>query len=260
MNDASLDPVLEASIAQATELLLHARHLVVTTGAGMSKESGIPTFRDAQTGLWEKYNPEDLATRAGFRRDPALVWNWYAERRAIIARAEPHEGHLALVQLEAFFDSLLLLTQNVDGLHIAAGSTHVVELHGNILRTKCFDANHPAPEAHTESDVPPRCECGSFLRPDVVWFGEMLDPSHLERAAEAVSACDAMLVVGTSGLVYPAAGFPEEAKRWGANVIEVNPEPTPVTAIADASLRSSARSALPEIVRRVAAASSGQGR
>jgi NAD-dependent deacetylase len=246
------DPHLEEALARAGEFLVAARRLVVTTGAGMSKESGIPTFRDAQTGLWAQYNPEELATRRGFQRDPALVWNWYAQRRAAIERAQPHDGHRALAGMEAYFDSLVVLTQNIDGLHAAAGSTQIVELHGSILRAKCFDANHPAPGPWPDGEIPPRCACGSLLRPDVVWFGEMLDPQHLDRAFDAIEACDVMLVVGTSGLVYPAAGFPEAAKRAGHAVIEVNPEPTPVTAIADVSVRAGARDALVELARRVA--------
>lgn len=254
------DPHLDDALARAGELLLAARRLVVTTGAGMSKESGIPTFRDAQTGLWARYDPQELATRRGFERDPVLVWTWYAERRAMIERAQPHEGHRALAQMEAYFDSLVVLTQNIDGLHAAAGSTQIVELHGNICRAKCFDAGHPAPGPWSDGEVPPRCACGSLLRPDVVWFGEMLDPRHLDLAFDAIEACDAMLVVGTSGLVYPAAGFPESAKRAGKTVIEVNPEPTPVTAFADVSIPSGARDALVHLARRIAAVRAGQGR
>lgn len=244
---------MTSSIDSACELMLAARRLVVTTGAGMSKESGIATFRDAQTGLWARYNPEELATRRGFERNPTLVWTWYAERRAIIERAQPHDGHRALAAMEAHFDSLVVITQNIDGLHAAAGSRDVVELHGNIRRAKCFDADHPAPEPWPEG-TPPRCACGSWLRPDVVWFGEMLDPAHLDRAAEAIDACDVMLVVGTSGLVYPAAGFPEDAKRAGKVVIEVNPEPTPITPIADVWLQSGARDTLAGIAQRIARA------
>lgn len=237
------------AISRAAEWLAGARRVVVTTGAGMSKESGIPTFRDARSGLWARYNPEELATRDGFQRNPPLVWNWYAERRAMIERAQPHDGHRALARLEPLFDSFWVLTQNIDGLHIAAGSSQVVELHGSIHRTKCFDANHPAHGPFSPEEVPPRCPCGSWLRPDVVWFGEMLDERNLERAFEASAACDVMLVVGTSGLVHPAAGFPEDAKRAGARVIEVNPEPTPITAVADICIRSGARDALIEIER-----------
>jgi NAD-dependent deacetylase len=240
------------AMAHAVEILVAARRVVVTTGAGMSKESGIETFRDTQTGLWSNYNLEDLATRDGFRRNPGLVWNWYAERRAKIDQVQPHEGHLALARMEPFFDSFHVITQNIDGLHIAAGSTHVVELHGSIARVKCFDANHPAEPPFSGSEVPPRCACGSWLRPDVVWFGEMLDEHNLDRAFDAIASCDVMLVVGTSGLVFPAAGFPGDARRAGAIVIEINPEPTPITAIANICIRSGARDALVDIERLLA--------
>jgi NAD-dependent deacetylase len=219
---------------------------VVTTGAGMSKESGIPTFRDAPNALWAQYNPEELATRAGFRKNPALVWRWYAERRAMIARAQPHAGHQALARWEGRFDAFVVLTQNIDGLHLAAGSKHVVELHGNIFRYKCFDRDHPATGPFPD-DVPPRCRCGSFIRPDVVWFGESLDPTHLATAYGALAACDVLLVVGTSGVVYPAAGFAEEAKQHDARVVEVNMETTPLTALADVFLRGGAREILPAL-------------
>jgi len=254
------DPRIEDALTRAGDVLLAARRLVVTTGAGMSKESGIPTFRDAQTGLWAKYNPEELATRRGFQRDPALVWNWYAQRRAAIERTQPHEGHRALAEMETHFDSLVILTQNIDGLHAAAGSTQIVELHGSIRRAKCFDADHPAPEPWPDGEIPPRCACGSLLRPDVVWFGEMLDPRHLDRAFDAIGACDAMLVVGTSGLVYPAAGFPEAARQAGKAVVEINPEATPVTAFADVWVESGARDALTRLACRIAAIRAGQGR
>lgn len=254
MHDPSvhLDPSVEDAIARAATVLGAARRVVVTTGAGMSTESGIPTFRDAPGAVWANYDPEDLATRDGFRRNPALVWRWYAERRAIIARAQPHEGHIALARLEPRFERFLILTQNIDGLHLAAGSTRVVELHGSIFRYKCFDADHPAPVWEPGESVPPRCVCGSFLRPDVVWFGEPLDRGLLDLAYAAISDCDVVIVVGTSGLVYPAAGFPEAARSAGARVIEINPVPTPVSAIADVLVRSGARIALSEIAARVA--------
>ena len=239
------------TLDDAGRVLTNSRRVCVLTGAGMSKESGIATFRDAQTGLWARYDPQELATRRGFANNPPLVWTWYAERRALIERAQPHDGHRALAAMEAHFDSFAILTQNIDGLHTAAGSRDVVELHGNIRRAKCFDGNHPAREPYASGEIPPRCECGSYLRPDVVWFGEMLDPAHLDRASAAIDACDVLLVVGTSGLVYPAAGFPEEAKRSGKPVIEINPEPTPVTAVADVSLRSGARDALVELGLRI---------
>jgi NAD-dependent deacetylase len=247
------DTSFELSVEHAAQLLAGAHRVVVTTGAGMSKESGIPTFRDAQTGLWSRFNPEQLATRDGFRRDPALVWNWYAERRAVIAAAQPHEGHRAIARMESTFDSLCVLTQNIDGLHSAAGSTRVVELHGSIHRVKCFDADHPA-SVWAADAVPPRCKCGSWLRPDVVWFGEMLDAANLECAYDALAECDVLLVVGTSGLVHPAAGFPDEARKAGARVIEINPEDTPGTTIADVRVRGGARNALVGIEQRLAGA------
>jgi NAD-dependent deacetylase len=242
------------ALSRAGDLLVAARRVVVTTGAGMSKESGIPTFRDAQTGLWSRYDPQELATRRGFERNPPLVWTWYAERRATIERAQPHDGYRALAAMETHFDSFVILTQNIDGLHAAAGSTDIVELHGNIRRAKCFDANHPATGPFAPGEIPPRCRCGSFLRPDVVWFGEMLDPAHLDRAAELIDDCDLLLVVGTSGLVYPAAGFPEDAKRAEKKVIEVNPERTPITEIADIWVEAGARDALVALAHNLARA------
>ncbi len=235
------------ALREAADLLRTARRVVVTTGAGMSKESGIPTFRDAPNALWANYNPEDLATRAGFRRDPALVWRWYAERRAMIATAQPHEGHAALARWEPQFDAFVVLTQNIDGLHVAAGSKNVVELHGNIFRYKCFDRDHPARGPFPPDEAPPRCTCGSFLRPDVVWFGESLDPRHLATADAALARCDVLLVVGTSGLVYPAAGFAEVAKENGARVIEINPERTPLSALADVFVAGGAKTILPAL-------------
>ena len=242
-----------ACIERAAGWLCRATRVVATTGAGVSKESGIPTFRDAPNALWENYRPEDLATRGGFRRDPARVWRWYAERRAMIAGARPHEGHAALARMETSFDDFLLLTQNIDNLHTLAGSTRLLELHGNIFRYKCFDRDHPAAAPGETQDVPPRCACGSYLRPDVVWFGEALDAGDLRRAYAALDTCEVLLVVGTSGLVYPTAGFPEIARQAGARVVEINPEPTPVTPLADVFVRSGAREALPALQRLVEA-------
>jgi NAD-dependent deacetylase len=241
-------------IQRAVELLTPVRRLVVTTGAGMSKESGIPTFRDAPSSLWANYDPEDLATPEGFKRDPKLVWEWYVERRKMIAEAQPHAGHHAVAVLEPMFDEFLLLTQNIDNLHRKAGSKTIVELHGNIFRFKCFDKHHPVEELPRTSEVPPRCHCGSMIRPDVVWFGENLSPDDIDRAFAGLSSCEVILVVGTSGIVYPAAGFPHAAKTMGASVVEVNPEETPITDLADVFVRAPAGEALPVLVEQLSRA------
>jgi NAD-dependent deacetylase len=235
------------TLREAAGIVRAARHLVVVTGAGMSKESGIPTFRDAATGLWANYDPQDLATRAGFRKNPALVWRWYDERRAMIAHARPHAGHVVLAHWESAFDSFVILTQNIDGLHTAAGSHRVVELHGSIFRYRCFDRNHAVEGPFADDEVPPRCRCGSLVRPAVVWFGEALDPAHLALADEALAACDTMLIVGTSGIVYPTAGFAAIAKENGARIVEVNPERTPLTPLADVFLAGGAKTVLPAL-------------
>jgi len=219
------------------------------TGSGISAESGVPTFRDAQTGLWAGYDPQELATPGAFARDPELVWRWYAWRRDLLERAEPNAGHRALADLERRVPVFSLLTQNVDGLHQEAGSANVVELHGNIRRSRC-PAENVAVEPDETDDLPPLCpNCGSPLRPDVVWFGEALPPERLRAASEAARSCDILLSVGTSGLVYPAASLPYEALESGAIVVEVNPEPTPLSPGADCSLRGRAGEVLPRLLR-----------
>ena len=239
------------AIDAARAALAAARHVVVLTGAGISAESGIPTFRDAQTGLWARYDPMQLATEEGFRADPALVWRWYAWRRDLVAKAVPNAGHQALAMAEARFARFRVITQNVDGLHARAGSTDIVELHGNIMRTVCLDHcgfSEALPERLPVGE-PPRCpRCGSWLRPGVVWFGEMLDPRALQDAAAEAADCDVMLVVGTSGLVYPAAGLPAGARRGGAAVITVNPESTELDGLATACLRGRAAETLPAVL------------
>ena len=239
--------------ARAREALKFARAIAVLTGAGISAESGIPTFRDAMTGLWAHYKPEDLATPDAFQRDPATVWDWYAWRRERVSGVQPNAGHAALVALEescarrgARFD---LVTQNVDGLHHAAGSRRVHELHGNIRRVKCFANDHPAERWRDDGDRPPRCEiCGSLLRPDVVWFGEALPEGTLAAAYRAAGACDVFLCVGTSTVVEPAASLPFAALEAGALVIEVNPHPTPLTRHASIALAGAAGIVLPSLV------------
>lgn len=201
-----------------------ARHVAVLTGAGISAESGIPTFRDALTGLWARYRPEDLATPEAFARAPDLVWAWYAWRCSLVQRAQPNAGHLALVRLASLVPRLTLVTQNVDGLHQRAGSAGVHELHGNLLRARCSREGTPAdPPATGVVGVPTCSRCGAPLRPDVVWFGEPLPAAALEAAWHAARFCDVFLSVGTSNLVEPAASLPWLASRAGAAVVVINP-------------------------------------
>jgi NAD-dependent deacetylase len=226
-----------------------ARRVGVLTGAGISAESGIPTFRDAQTGLWSRFRPEELATADAFRRNPQLVWDWYAWRRGLVGGAEPNAGHRALVRLAGRVPALTLVTQNVDGLHQRAGSADVIELHGNIHRSKCFDEDIVIAEVPESSERPPRCpRCGGPLRPDVVWFGESLPPRALERAEAVARKCDLFLSVGTSAAVFPAAQLPLTALQAGAAVVEINKDPTPLTRVATYSLRGAAGAILPALL------------
>lgn len=235
------------------EKLLGAKSVTVLTGAGVSAESGVPTFRDAQTGLWAKYRAEDLATPGAFRRNPRLVWEWYAWRRELVAAAKPNPAHLALAELEKRVPTFHLITQNVDGLHQRAGGKRVIELHGNITRTKCFEEDVVVEQWREDGDVPPKCpRCGGRLRPDVVWFEEMLPAQALSEAIHASGACDVFLSIGTSGLVYPAAGLPHEALRCGATVVEVNPQPTAFARQAHFALAGAAGVVLPALLARMA--------
>jgi NAD-dependent deacetylase len=244
-------------LQRAARILAGVDRLVVSSGAGMSRESGIPTFRDAMEGLWANFDPQALATEAGFRRDPRTVWSWYAWRRERVADARPNPGHLALAQMEALIPELTVVTQNVDGLHAEAGSTDAVELHGNIRRVKCLDRGHAyagplPPYAEGEEQDPPPCPaCGSPLRPDVVWFGEMLPPDAVERAWALAERCEAMLLIGTSGTVWPAAELPLVARRHGALIVEVNPTPSELTHAADVFLQGPAGEVLPRLLGRM---------
>jgi NAD-dependent deacetylase len=235
-------------VDSASRILSGVRRLAVLTGAGMSAESGVPTFRDAQTGLWSRFDPMQLASPEGFRADPPLVWRWYAWRRELVSRAEPNAGHRALAAAAPRFDALQVVTQNVDGLHQRAGSRDVLEVHGNIVRSRCFDDCGVVIARPDElpAGEPPRCpRCGSWLRPDVIWFGEMLDPEVLEEAERRCCDAEAVLVVGTSGLVYPAAGLPLRARRAGAKVIIVNPQASEIDSVADVLVRGTAAESLP---------------
>jgi NAD-dependent deacetylase len=244
---------MEFSLDQLDEgarALKRCKALAVSTGAGISKESGIPTFRDAQEGLWANYNPEELATPQGFLNNPQLVWRWYEERRSKIAEKKPNPGHYAIVDLEKAFTNFTLITQNIDNLHRVAGSKNIVEFHGNIFKFKCFDNEHPIDDLPDDDRIPPRCHCRAMIRPDVVWYGEVPSEDSFRRAGMALETCDALLVVGTSGLVYPAAAFPSQAKQAGAFVIEVNPERSAITPIADIFLQGPSGEVLPKLVKR----------
>ncbi|KPK75917.1 MAG: hypothetical protein AMS25_17925 [Gemmatimonas sp. SM23_52] len=254
-----------AKLERAVEALDQARLVVAATGAGMSKESGIPTFRDAQEGLWARYNPEELASPQGFRQDPARVWGWYNYRRRLIAGSSPHAGHRALAELEELVPRLVVVTQNIDGFHKQSGSSTVLELHGNINRFKCFEHGHPVdieipPVAGDGLLEPPKCpRCGSYIRPDVVWYGEMLPHGVFEQAENFARSCDVMLVVGTSGIVYPAAALPMAARVGGAIVIEVNTQPSQLTQMVDILLQGPAGEVLPALVTGLAARGPGGG-
>jgi NAD-dependent deacetylase len=231
-----------------SERLREAKFLVVLTGAGVSAESGIPTFR-GKNGLWRNYRAEELATPTAFKNNPALVWEWYEWRRGLIKKASPNSAHHAISELEKLSSQFLLITQNIDNLHRQAGSQNIVELHGNIFRNKCSECNKIYDELPSTAAKPPRCSCGGLLRPDVVWFGESLPRDALDKSFSAASNCDFMLVVGTSGVVEPAASLPFIAKRGGTFVAVINKDETPFSYIADEIVLGKAGEILPEILK-----------
>ena len=231
---------------QVADKLRNAEKLVFVTGAGISQESGIPTFR-GKDGLWRKYDAMKLATIDAFYEDPKLVWEWYEERRQNILAAKPNRGHEAIAELEKH-KQVHVLTQNIDGLHQRAGSKQVYELHGSIITIKCTVCDFKDKITSSLSELPPLCKCGNILRPDVVWFGEPLPQDVWQDAMVQASSCDVMIVVGTSLVVSPANLLPVYAKQNGATVIEVNLEETPMSSSMDLSLRSSAAKALPELI------------
>jgi NAD-dependent deacetylase len=254
-------PEIQENLARVAEQLAQARRVAVLTGAGVSKESGIPTFRDAQTGLWANASPEDLASRPGFTKNPRLVWEWYDYRRNRAWQSPPNDGHHALVQLESRINTraeghFTLITQNVDNLHTRAGSQQVLELHGNIFHYKCLDCDRPielqldpSRQPDPAEPLPPRCpQCNGYVRPDVVWFGEALPEKVLREAYRASETAEVMLVVGTSGVVYPAADLPMAAKRHGAFLAEINPEPSALTPAMDAYLAGPSAQLLPALL------------
>lgn len=234
------------------DALRGAGRIAVLTGAGVSAESGVPTFREAQTGLWAEYDPQQLATPRAFRRDPKLVWEWYAWRRELVADVEPNPGHYALAAMEKQAPTFTLITQNVDGLHQRAGSRQPFELHGNITRFKCFAQEHMVESLPETEEVPPRCpRCDSLLRPDVVWFGESLPMAVLQTAVSAAETSDVFFSIGTSALVQPAASLPFTALGAGAVVVEINPNETPLTPRADYVLSGPSGEVLPALVTAV---------
>ncbi len=231
-------------------LLQGVHRVAVLTGAGVSQESGLRTFRDAQTGLWKQYRPEDLASPEAFRRDPKLVWDWYAWRREALKGVRPNAGHYALARMAARISDFTLITQNVDGLHHLAGSPQVIELHGNIQRVRCSECGKFFEGWAEAGDQVPACDlCGGMLRPHVVWFGEPLPREELEAALEASRSCQVFFSIGTSGVVQPAAALAYAAHNRGALVVEINLEPTPLTSKADYFFQGKSGEILPALVK-----------
>ncbi len=232
------------------EMLANADRVAMLTGAGVSAESGIATFRDPD-GLWSRFSPRELASVDGFMTNSKRVWEWYQYRRKMIDEAKYNEGHKAIAMMEEIFPSFTLITQNVDRLHQQAGSKDVIELHGNIIENKCLDCSLPF-EGETElpdGRVPVCPACGGKIRPNVVWFGEMLPEDALKRADIISRECDVFFSVGTSAEVYPAANIPLQAKMTGAYLIEVNPNPTAISSYANTCIRATSAEALPELIR-----------
>ena len=246
---------MREDIVRAAQFFPADSAVVCLTGAGASAESGVPTFRDSQTGLWSRFDAEELATPEGFKRDPGLVWRWYMWRLEQLEAASPNPGHRALAEMAGLCESFLLVTQNVDDLHEQAGSVDVLHLHGSLFSFRCAScaAPHHLTAEQRGADLPPTCGvCSALVRPDVVWFGESLPWHAVEEAATASNRCSVMLVVGTSGLVYPASQLPLIARQAGAKVIDVNPEPGPIASIADTFLQGKSGEVLPALARAVA--------
>jgi NAD-dependent deacetylase len=233
-----------------TDKLSESKRLVFFTGAGISAESGIPTFR-GKDGIWNKLKPEELANFNAFLRNPQMVWEWYNHRKKIIHDSKPNSGHLAIAEFEKYFDDVTVVTQNIDNLHRRAGSTKIYELHGNIERNYCIKCHTFYNEELDFSEGVPKCKCGGLIRPDVVWFGEFLPADQLEESEKAAIRSDIFFVVGTSAVVYPAAGLVYTAKRSGSFIVEVNIEETEVTSIADVSFFGEAGKVLPAVLEKV---------
>ncbi|HEY5648497.1 MAG TPA: NAD-dependent deacylase [Nitrospiria bacterium] len=237
---------MDSDIQTVRQKLSAAQRVTVLTGAGISADSGVPTFRGSD-GLWRNFRAEDLATPEAFQRDPVLVWEWYNWRRELIASKRPNAGHAALVHLEKTIPDFTLISQNVDGLHGLAGSKNLIEIHGNIWKVRCTGCGMVKEDRRVPIPVPPDCSsCGKMLRPHIVWFGESLHPEDMRKAISALGGCDVMLVIGTSGVVQPAASFAGEARSQGAFVVEVNPDTG--TPLAHIHLQGRAAEVMPGLV------------
>ena len=238
---------MSSNVDLARAAIAQAKSIAVLTGAGVSAESGIPTFR-SNGGFWKTRRFQDLATAEGFLRDPAMVWQWYEERRRAVAATHPNAGHYALAQMEARAHRFTLITQNVDDLHARAGSKNILPLHGNLFVVRCLRCLRERVEPGLLPQLPPLCGCGGMLRPGVVWFGEMLPEGAMESAAAAVQQADVFLVIGTSAQVYPAAGLIPQAIRRGCTVIEVNAESTGFSDSVNIALRGTSAVVLPQLL------------
>lgn len=233
---------------EVRDRILQARSVAVLTGAGISADSGVPTFRGTD-GLWKNFRPEELASPEAFARDPKLVWEWYNWRRELLATKVPNAAHEALADLEHRLDDFWLITQNVDGLHRDAGSTKLSEIHGNIWMVRCTACSRVFSNREVPLPYPPTCPaCGELLRPHIVWFGESLAPADLQASYRALQQCDMLLIIGTSGVVYPAASFAPVAKERGAFVVEVNLDATPNSGLVDVSFQGRAKDLVPLLV------------
>ena len=237
---------IEGQILQAKEIIENSKKITVLTGAGISAESGIPTFRGSD-GLWNNLNPQDIATPEAYNNDPKLVWEWYDWRRRIIDKASPNHGHLALAEIERQKEKFTLITQNIDGLHQVAGSQNIIELHGNIWETRCVNCGLVARNYEVPlPDLPPKCsQCGEMVRPNVVWFGEIIPMELIDTALLAIEESDLMMIIGTSGVVEPAASMGLLAKQSYKKVLEINLDQTPNTAIYDISIQAKSGAVLP---------------
>ena len=238
----------EAALQEIQNRLARAKSVTVLTGAGISADSGVPTFRGTE-GLWKNFRPEELASPDAFERDPKLVWEWYNWRRKLLSTKSPNPGHEALVELEKQVEQFWLITQNVDGLHAAAGAQKLSEIHGNIWRVRCTECGVVEDNRDVPIDILPKCQsCFGLLRPHIVWFGESLNAEDLQYSYQALRSCEIFLIIGTSGVVYPAASFGPVAKDQGAFVAELNLDPTPNSDLVDMAIQGKAKDLVPRLL------------